>query len=99
MLLADQKNHTEGTIVKTIKPLLLLTFLLLAWPAAMQAQFTFFTNNGAITITGYTGSAGVVVIPSTTNGYPVTRIGDNAFSDKHSLTSIIIPNSVTNIGM
>ena len=27
MLLADQKNHTEGTIVKTIKTLLLLTFI------------------------------------------------------------------------
>ena len=29
-----------------------------------------------------TGSGGVVVIPDTTNGYPVASIGNNAFSDK-----------------
>jgi len=29
--------------------------LLLTLPAVVQAQFTFTTNNGAITITGYTG--------------------------------------------
>ena len=48
----------------------------------VNAQFTFTTNNGAIMITGYTGSGGAVFIPSTTNGYPVTSIGDAAFSNK-----------------
>jgi len=48
-------------------------------PAVAQAQFTFTTNNDAITITGYTGSDGTVVIPDTTNGYPVTAIADYAF--------------------
>ena len=62
-----------------------------------QAQFTFTTNSGAITITGYTGSGGAVFIPVTINGYPVTGIGDNAFGGA-SLTSATIPNSVTNIG-
>jgi hypothetical protein len=98
MLLANQKNHTEETTVKTIKTLLLLTFLLLALPSMVQAQFTFTTNNGAITITGYTGSNSVVIIPDTTNGYPVASIGDRAFYGKYGLTSVIIPNSVTNIG-
>jgi len=32
--------------------------LLLALPVAAQAQFTYVTNNGTITITGYTGSDG-----------------------------------------
>ena len=85
--------------MKTIKTLLLPAILLLTLPAVVQAQFIFTTNNGAIIIRGYTGSGGAIVIPDTTNGYPVTSIGDNAFSDKHSLTSILIPNSVTNIGM
>ena len=32
-----------------------LMLLLLSFPAVVQAQFTFTTNNGALTITGYTG--------------------------------------------
>ena len=63
----------------------------------VHAQYTFTTNNGAITITGFTGS-GNVTIPSSTNGYPVTIIGTNAFLSCNTLTNVVIPNSVTNIG-
>lgn len=63
--------------MKTKRNLILLCLLpvLLAMPTVVQAQFTFTTNSGAITITGYSGSPTNVVIPSTTNGYPVTDIG------------------------
>ncbi len=71
--------------------------MLLALPA-VHAQFVFTTNNGAITITGYDGPGGVVVIPDSTNGYSVTGIGDYAFEDCTNLTSITIPNSVAGIG-
>src|SRR5271154_1133786 len=77
-------------------------FIALAWlalPALVQAQFTFTTNNGAITITGYNTAAGLdVVIPAMTNGYPVTSIGDYAFAGS-GITNVTIPNSVTNIGV
>ena len=63
----------------------------------MQAQFNFITNNGAIIITGYTGPAGPVTIPASTNGLPVTAIeGPAGFEDK-GITSVAIPASVTNI--
>ncbi len=76
--------------------MLLLLFLLA--PAVLNAQFTFVTNNGAITITGYTGSGGDVVIPDTTNGLSVTGVGNNAFKAIGTLASLTIPNTVTNVG-
>jgi hypothetical protein len=72
---------------------------MLLLPAVVQAQFTFTTNNGALAITGYTGPGGTVVIPETTNGYPITAIGDLAFFYCGSLTNVVIPQSITNIGI
>src|ERR1035437_6548260 len=77
---------------------LLPLLLLLALPAAVQAQYTDTTNNGTITITGYTGSGGAVTIPDTITGLPVTSIGSSAFYYCTRLTSVTIGNSVTNIG-
>src|SRR5215469_11517509 len=77
---------------------LLTILLLLALPVALRAQFNFVTNNGAITITSYTGAGGAVVIPGSTNGFPVTTLGNGAFSNKVSITGVSIPNSVTSIG-
>ena len=44
--------------------------LALVLPTTLHAQFDFVTNNGTITITGYTGPGGDVLIPSATNGLP-----------------------------
>jgi hypothetical protein len=74
--------------------LFLALFFLTA--AAAHAQFDFVTNNDTITITGYTGPAGAVTIPSTLGGLPVTAIQGSGFADK-GITSVAIPNSVTNI--
>ncbi len=82
--------------MKRTWPLLLA---LLAAPVAVQSQLTFVTNaDNTIAITGYTGSGGVVSIPSAINGLPVTIIGELAFSDKYGVTSVTIPGSVTTIG-
>ncbi|HSY19586.1 MAG TPA: leucine-rich repeat domain-containing protein [Candidatus Acidoferrales bacterium] len=78
---------------------ILAAWLVLTLPQCGLAQFTFFTNNGAITITSYTGSGGYVTIPGSTNGYPVTAIKSNAFSSTFSITGVTIPDSVTNIGI
>jgi len=70
-------------------------------PAVAQAQFTFTTNNGTITITGYTGPGGDVTIPETINDLTVTCIGDGAFNvnGNANITGVVIPDSVTNLGM
>lgn len=77
--------------------ILFLTLLLLP-PAVVQAQFSYTTNNGTITITRYTGAGGAVTIPSTINGLPVTSIGDSAFTRSKTLTSVTLPDSVISIG-
>jgi hypothetical protein len=69
-----------------------------ALAATPPMQFSFTTNGGTITIDGYSGSCGTVVIPPTIYGMTVTGIGDSAFSYSGSLTGIAIPASVTNIG-
>jgi hypothetical protein len=76
-----------------------LALLLLLPIAEGRAQdFTYTNTNGTITITGYTGPGGNVIIPGTINGLPVTSIGDEAFWLSTSLTGITISDSVTNIG-
>src|ERR1700733_1696558 len=65
--------------------------------ATAKAQFTYTTNNGTITITGYNGTNSAVIIPSTIDGLSVTDIGTNSFQGG-ALTSVVIPDSVTNIG-
>ncbi len=77
---------------------LLAVLSLLALPAVIQAQFTFTTNNGAITVTGYTGTNAVVVIPSVTNGYPVVSISGQAFENCTNLVSVTVIANVTNVG-
>ncbi|MGA2863894.1 MAG: leucine-rich repeat domain-containing protein [Verrucomicrobiota bacterium] len=84
----------------------LALLLAITLPAATEAQFTYTTNNGAITITEYTGPGGAVIIPSEIDALPVITIGgyfDNgfffgAFYGCTGLASVTIPNSVTSIG-
>ena len=58
------------------------------------------TGNKEIVITGCdTSVSGEVVIPAAIEGFPVTKIGDEAFRDCTSLESVTIPNSVLFIGI
>lgn len=51
-----------------------------------------------VTITKYTGTESTVILPSTINSWPVTKIGEDAFQDNTTITSVTIPASVTEIG-
>ena len=66
--------------------------------AATSGDYTYTVSNGKVKITDYSGAGGDITIPSTLGGYPVTTIGEDAFSYCSSLTSATIGNSVTTIG-
>ena len=51
-----------------------------------------------VTITKYTGTGSTVILPSTINSWPVTKIGEDALKDNTTITSVTIPDSVTEIG-
>ena len=79
----------------------LLATLLLAVPllAETEGNFTYSVSNGQATITDFSESySGDLVIPTTLGGYSVIAIGNSAFYDCSSLTSVTIPASVTTIG-
>lgn len=60
--------------------------------------FMYEEKESEITITGYVGDKTEVVIPGEINGKKVTTIGDRAFGECTSLTSVTIPEGVTSIG-
>jgi hypothetical protein len=88
----------------------LLSVLLLLLSAAVQAQddystnadgsiYTYSTNaDGTANLVAYAGPPWVVTIQTNINGLTVTSIGESAFWDCTSLTSVTIPGSVTSIG-
>ena len=55
-------------------------------------------DDETIKISKYNGSETSVNIPSTIDGKPVTSIGEKAFFNCFTLTSVTIPDSVTSIG-
>lgn len=55
--------------------------------------------DGNVEITGYTGKASALSIPSTLGGKKVTTIGVRAFQNCTSIKSVTIPDSVTSIAI
>lgn len=56
------------------------------------------TDDGNIRLTGYNGNDKALVIPAKIDDRAVTVIGDDAFSNKTTLESVAIPESVVSIG-
>ena len=55
-------------------------------------------SNGEYTITGYTGNATEIIIPSEHEGMPIVAIADNAFNNCTSITKVFIGDNVKSIG-
>jgi len=76
--------------------------LMLAWLASTgvaEAQLSFYTNNAEIHITGYhDGGSHYLVIPASTNGYPVTVVDNFSFETASFITNAVVPNGIGVIG-
>ena len=67
-------------------------------PAA-ESVFTYEISNGQVTITGLSASCPRnLIIPSALGGYPVTSIGEFAFSGCSELTYVVLPSTLQSMG-
>ncbi|EHJ02118.1 Ig domain protein group 2 domain protein [Clostridium sp. DL-VIII] len=66
--------------------------------ANSESDFTYEVDSGTIIITGYTGSATDVIIPSQINGTRVGALGYGAFANCNNIKNVTIPDTVTSTG-
>jgi hypothetical protein len=64
----------------------------------VQVPYIYTIESGTITLRNYAGPGGALTIPDTIGGLPVASIGNGAFALCGSLTSVTIPDSVTELG-
>ena len=93
------KLRLKRLLVGVLSVLLIGTIAAIPVNAASVDDLSYTISNGAVTITDCnTSASGKMTIPDTIEGYPVTKIGNYAFSDCSALTSVTIPASITSIG-
>ena len=92
---------------KSMKKIILLVavfatvMLCLAFPAGAEVSGDYeyeVLGDGTVEITGYTGNADKIVIPSEIDSKKVTVIGEGSFRYNESITGVTIPDTVTDIG-
>ena len=72
---------------------------LFAGVQTVQLPYIYTITNGTIAIRSYTGSGGAVAIPGMVGGLPVVSIGNGAFAFCGGLTSITMPDSISDLGI
>ena len=87
-------GHSSATVLGVIT---VISFIACA-DLANNHVFHVDDASKALTITGYDGPGGEITIPAVINGKPVIAIDNFVFSNKN-LTGVIIPDSITYIGV
>lgn len=65
--------------------------------ARQFGDFTYLPGDSAMTLTGYGGAGGAVVVPDTIEGLPVTSLAPGAFASS-AVTRVTLPESVVELG-
>ena len=92
------KGKLTALLLSLCMVLGMLPMTVFAAGGTTTSGLTYEDNGDSVTITGYTGNEASVVIPNEIEGKPVTAIGERAFYQNKTLTSVAIPDSVTGIG-
>ena len=89
-----------GVIILSVVLAVIIALVCIGFATKNQGEMELLYEEvqGGIAITGVKNCGAEVVIPSEINGKPVVKIGERAFFECTSLTSVVIPNSVTSIG-
>ncbi len=66
-------------------------------PDGDESVLHYRVENGGAVITGYSGSATLLTIPQTLDGYPVTALGERAFENS-SIAGVVLPEGIHSIG-
>jgi hypothetical protein len=84
--------------IKTLRTVTSTLLLCSCAPAALEAQdYSYYIENGAVTIGYYSGSNAVEVVPDTIANLPVTAIASWAFQYNSTLASVTFPNTLVSI--
>ncbi len=65
--------------------------------ALTSGSYTYTVSNNQATITGYSGTASNLSIPSSLGGYTVTKIDQGVFKNNSTLVSVQIPSTIVSI--
>ena len=87
-----------SVILAVVMMLGILTIAPLTVSAATYGDFEYTVYNGTIAITGYTGSAESVEVPSKINGKMVTDIRYDAFAKCLKLKNVVLNKGIETIG-
>ena len=63
-----------------------------------SGDYEYQIEDGCATITGYVGNGGVIEIPVSLDGYPVTKIGSSAFQSNRNIFGVTIPDHIVFLG-
>lgn len=84
---------------KLLSGLLLVVCLLVSFAMADTADFTFVLNSAGTgyVVEKYSGTSAEVVVPAAYNGLPVTEIGEGAFENNTTITTVSLPSCITRL--
>jgi len=84
--------------IRTAVAALFMAFITIAVRADQYGDFTYESDGSSVTITGYIGAGGHVVVPELIEGLPVVAIGDFAMGWNADITAVTILDTVVSIG-